>query len=41
MSLSFIQEGCFDFVDILSQNPWVDKVAGSIEAWGDIYDLNT
>ena len=39
MSHSFIQEGCFDFVDILSQSPWVGKVAGSTEAWGDIYEL--
>ena len=39
MSHNFIQEECFDFVDILSQNPWVDKVARSTEAWGDIYEL--
>ena len=39
MSHNFIQAECFDFVDILSQNPWVDKVARSTEAWGDIYGL--
>ena len=39
MSHNFIQAACFDFVDILSQNPWVDKVARSTEAWGDIYGL--
>ena len=39
MSHNLVQEECFDFVDILSQNPWVDKVARSTEAWGDIYGL--
>ena len=39
MSHNFIQEECFDFVDILSQSPWVDKIARSTEAWGDIYEL--
>ena len=39
MSHNFIQEECLDFVDILSQSPWVDKVARSTEAWGDIYEL--
>ena len=39
MSHNFVQEECFDFVDILSQSPWVDKVARSTEAWGDIYEL--
>ena len=39
MSHNFVQEECFDFVDILSQSPWVDKIARSTEAWGDIYEL--
>ena len=39
MSHNFVQEECFDFVDILSQSPWVDKDARSTEAWGDIYEL--
>ena len=39
MSHNFIQEECLDFVDILSQNPWVDEIARSTEAWGDIYEL--